>query len=255
MAKVEIEDRDAVRILRINRPEVHNAVDGETAELIEAAIEAFASDDGSRVLIVTGEGDRAFCAGADLRDLTGIGMRAGKDRSSPMGFARLDPGKPTLAAVNGYCFAGGVELAAWCDVRVADERAEFGILNRRWGIPLIDGGTQRLPRIMGLGNALYLIEAGVRIGAARALELGLVQEVVAAGSSVVRALELAEAIASYPQVGLRGDRQAALAGLNLDLAEGLEREAEIGDIALTDPELPEAIARFAGPDRPEPPRG
>ncbi len=255
MAKVEVEDRGAVRVLRINRAEVHNAVDGETAGQIEAAIDAFGADDAARVMVVTGAGDKAFCAGADLTDLTGIGMRAGKDRSSPMGFARLDPGKPTLAAVNGYCFAGGVELAAWCDFRIADERAEFGVLNRRWGIPLIDGGTQRLPRIMGLGNALYLIAAGVRIGAARALELGLVQEVVPAGTSVERALVLAEAIASYPQVGLRGDRAAALAGFNLDLAEGLNREAEIGDIALTDPELPEAIARFAGPNRPESPRG
>src|SRR5688500_15960731 len=151
MANIETEDRGPVRVLRVNRPDVHNCVDAETAGLIEAEIDRFGTDDAARVLVVTGAGDRAFCTGADLKAVQGIATRPGRERSSPLGFARLDPGKPTIAAVNGYCFAGGFELAAWCDMRIAAENAEFGVLNRRWGIPLIDGGTQRLPRIMGLG--------------------------------------------------------------------------------------------------------
>jgi enoyl-CoA hydratase len=255
MAKVEVEDQGAVRILRVNRPEVHNCIDAETAALMESAIEAYAASDAMRVLVVTGAGDRAFCTGADLKDVQAIAMRPGRERSSPLGFGRLDPGKPTIAAVNGYCFAGGLELAAWCDVRIAASNAEFGVLNRRWGIPLIDGGTQRLPRIMGLGNALYLIETGVRVGAERAQQLGFVQEVVDEGGALERALELAEAMVAYPAVSVRGDRAAALGGLSMDLAAGLEHEAEIGDVSLTDPDLPDALGRFMGPDRPESPRG
>ncbi|MCA1726203.1 MAG: enoyl-CoA hydratase/isomerase family protein [Actinobacteria bacterium] len=239
MAKIETEDRDGVRVLRVNRPEVHNCIDAETATQLEAAIESFGADDGARVLVLTGAGDRAFCTGADLKAVQDIAIRPGRERSSPLGFARLDPGKPTIAAVNGYCFAGGLELAAWCDIRIA----------------LIDGGTQRLPRIMGLGNALYLIEAGVRIGAERALQLGLVQEVVAEGRALDRALELARAIAAYPQVSVRGDRQAALATFGMGLAGGLEEEAEIGAVSLTDPDLPGALGTFVTAERPEAPRG
>ena len=255
MAKVETENRGVVRIVRLNRPEVHNCIDAEAAALLESAIEAFADEASARVLVVTGAGDASFCTGADLKAVQDIAMRPGRERSSPLGFARLDPGKPTIAAVNGYCFAGGLELAAWCDVRIAAANAEFGVLNRRWGIPLIDGGTQRLPRIMGQGNALYLIETGVRIGADRARELGLVQEVVGQGEALARALELAESIAGYPPVSVVGDRAAALEGLGMPLHEGLDREAEIGDLSLTDPDLPGALGTFSTPDRPEAPRG
>jgi enoyl-CoA hydratase/carnithine racemase len=255
MAKVETEDRGAVRIVRLNRPEVHNCIDAEAAGLLEAAIEAFADDASVRALVVTGAGDAAFCTGADLKDVQDIALRPGRERSSPLGFARLDPGKPTIAAVNGYCFAGGLELAAWCDVRVAAANAEFGVLNRRWGVPLIDGGTQRLPRIMGQGNALYLIETGVRIGAERAQQLGLVQEVVAEGGALERALELAGSIVEYPPVSVVGDRAAALEGLGMSLSDGLDREAEIGDLSLTDPALPGALGTFSTPQRPEAPRG
>ena len=133
------------------------------------------------------------------------------ERAGPMGFAHLDPGKPTIAAVNGYCFAGGMELACWCDFRIASANAEFGALNRRWGVPFIDGGTQRFPRIMGQGNALWMIETGVRIDAQRALAIGLVQEVVPEGQALDRALELADRIAGYPQASIRTDRAATLA--------------------------------------------
>ena len=135
--------------LRLNRPEAANAVNLETVHELTAAIEAFAADEGARVLVVTGAGDRSFCGGGDLADMLEFTRHADADRAGPLGFARLDPGKPTIAAVNGHCFGGGLELALWCDFRIAARNASFGALNRPWGLPLIDGGTQRLPRIVG----------------------------------------------------------------------------------------------------------
>ena len=170
--KVLVENRGAVRILRINRPEVRNCVDGETAVGLGDGIEAFALDPSARVLVVTGSGGVSFCAGADLKDPASLFQHRHLDSAGPMGFARLDPGKPTIAAINGFCFAGGFELAAWCDFRIAASNAEFGCLSRRWGVPYLDGGTQRFARIMGVGNALYLLETGARIDAQRAMALG-----------------------------------------------------------------------------------
>src|SRR5262245_40534321 len=170
--KVTTEDRGAVRILRINRPDQRNCVDGETAVGLGRAIEAFAADERARVLVVTGAGDLAFCAGADLKNSATLMGHEFIDKAGPMGFARLDPGKPTIAAVNGFCFAGGFELAAWCDFRIGAANAEFGCLSRRWGVPYTDGGTQRFARIMGTGNALYLLLSGARIDARRPYELG-----------------------------------------------------------------------------------
>lgn len=224
--KVKLEDRGAVRVLSINRPEKRNCVDGETAVGIGQAIEAFASDATARVLVVTGAGDLAFCAGADLRSSFTLFQHEYVDKAGPMGFARLDPGKPTIAAINGYCFAGGGELAAWCDIRIGAANAEFGCLSRRWGVPYADGGTQRLPRILGTGNALYMLMTGARFDARRAYEMGFLQEVVPPGQALARALEVAEAIAGYPNFsGLCADRRAALQGLPLDLDEGLLLEA------------------------------
>lgn len=254
MAKVEVRDEGPVRILTLNRPEVHNCVDGETATLLAEAIQAFASDGRARVLVVTGAGDRAFCSGADLKNARTLVEHPYVERTGPMGFARLDPGKPTIAAVNGYCFAGGMELAAWCDFRIAAANAEFGALNRRWGVPFTDGGTQRFPRIVGQGNGLWLIESGVRIDAARALAIGLVQEVVAAGSALARALEIATRIAGYPQASVRADRAAALATWGLALSDGLRLEAELCLPTAGDPEMEAGLERFASGDRPEAPR-
>ena len=173
-----------------------------------------------------------------------------------MGFSRLtDVDKPTIAAVNGYCLAGGLELACWCDFRIADETSQFGILNRCWGVPLLDGGTQRLPRIVGLGNALYLMEAGVMMNARQAQRMGLVQEVVPQGRAVERALELARAISGYPQLSLRNDRRAAIDGLTLPLPEGLQLERRLHEGSLTDPAMAEGLRRYAAGDRPPPPRG
>src|SRR6476661_2308451 len=167
MTNLLVADRGPVRVVTLDRPEVHNAVDAETARELEAAILAFAEDPGLSVMVLTGAGGKSFCAGADLKAAAGLLGREGWERSGPMGFARLDPGKPTIAAIEGHCLAGGLELACWCDFRVAGETAELGALNRRWGVPFIDGGTQRFRAIAGLGTALYLIETGEKISARR----------------------------------------------------------------------------------------
>jgi enoyl-CoA hydratase len=252
--KVLVETHDAVTVLTLNRPEVHNAVDGETAEAIGDAVQAFARDDAARVLVVTGAGPLSFCSGADLEHPDTLMTHRYTNDVGPMGFAAFDPAKPTIAAVNGYCFAGGMELAAWCDFRIAAANAEFGVLNRRWGVPLVDGGTQRLPRIVGIANALYLIETGVRMKAQRALAMGLVQEVVPAGEALNRALELASRIAAYPQASIRADRAAAIGTYGAALLDGLRIEAEGGRATLTDPEMAAGLQRFASGDRPEAPR-
>ena len=253
--KVTTEDRGAVRILRINRPEQRNAVDGETAVGLGRAIEAFGADDSVRVLVVTGQGDLSFCAGADLKNAASLLEHEYLDKAGPMGFARLDPGKPTIAAINGYCFAGGFELAAWCDIRIGATNAEFGCLSRRWGVSYTDGGTQRFARIMGTGNALYLLMTGARIDAARAHQMGFLQEVVPVGEALVRALTLAEQIAAYPNFpGIQADRRALLDGLSLDLDDALLLEAKVVRAALFSDEMVAGLERFAAGARDESPR-
>jgi enoyl-CoA hydratase len=177
------------------------------------------------------------------------------DKAGPMGFARLDPGKPTIAAINGYCFAGGGELAAWCDIRIGAANAEFGCLSRRWGVPYADGGTQRFARIMGTGNALYMLMTGVRFDARRACELGFLQEVVPRGEALPRALELAEVIAAYPNfAGICADRRAVLHGLSLDLDEALLLEARLVRPTCFADELIAGLERFATGARDASPR-
>lgn len=254
MAKVEVERRGAVTVVTLNRPEVHNCVDPETAVALAEAIDAFAADAAQHVLVLTGAGEVSFCSGADLKNIDGLLSHPHTERAGPMGFAHLDPDKPTIAAVGGYCFAGGMELACWCDFRIAAENASFGALNRRWGVPFIDGGTQRFPRIMGQGNALWMLETGIRIDAATALRIGLVQEVVPAGEALPRALELAERMAAYPQASLRVDRAAALATFGLDLDDGLFLETGRCRPTTTEAEMADGLARFASGPRPEPPR-
>ena len=153
--KVTTESIGSAFIITINRPEVRNCVDGETAGLLFEAIEIFRRGDTRDVLILTGKGDISFCSGADLKSVESLRTRPGEETSGPMGISYItDLNKPTIAAVNGYCLAGGLELACWCDFRIASKNASFGVVNRRWGVPLIDGGTQRLPKIVGMGNAL-----------------------------------------------------------------------------------------------------
>jgi enoyl-CoA hydratase len=231
--------------LTLDRPEAANAVSVEMALQIADAIDSFAANDSARVLIVTGTGERSFCAGGDVAQLLEMTGHAQADRAGPLGFARLDPGKPTIAAVNGYCFGGGMELALWCDFRIAAENAEFGALNRQWGVTLIDGGTQRLPRIVGYGNAMWMISTGYRIGAERAFQIGLVQEVVPAGQALARAREIAGHIARQPQPALLADRHAVMMSLDLPLQEGMEAEAEAGRPVMSDPDVVKRLTDYA----------
>lgn len=251
--KVLTERHGRTFVVTINRPEVRNCVDGETAGLLFDAVEEFRRDDELDVLILTGAGGVAFCSGADLKNVGTLTARPGSRESGPMGISRVtDLPKPAIAAIEGYCAAGGLELALWCDFRIAGRGAQFGVLNRRWGVPLIDGGTQRLPRIVGLGNALYMIVTGALIDTAHALRMGLVQEVVPDGRALERALEIARTLSGYPQLAMRNDRRATIEGVTLPLAEGLALEDEVHRTSVADPQMTEWLARFARGERPQP---
>jgi len=237
MSKILYEKRNHEVIITINRPEVMNVIDVEAAELLEESWLRFRDDDDAYVAILVGAGDKAFCAGADLKAL--VPSREGRmsrhqlrrfvyNGHGYMGYTRgTDIFKPKIAAVNGYCFAGGLELACFCDFRIASENAEFGILNRRWNVGLVDGGTQRLPRIVGLGRALELIITGRRIDAGEAYRIGLVNEVVPKEKLMDRVVEIAELICSYPQGSIRTDIQAVLLGLGRPLEDGLRMECAL----------------------------
>src|SRR4051812_20816570 len=243
MPEVRYERTGAAAVLTIDRPERRNAVDGPTAEKLAEGYRAFEADDEARVLILTGGGDVAFCAGADLKAIDTLSTRI-PDRAGPLGFTRLTPSKPTLAAISGWCLAGGLELALWCDLRIAAEGSKLGFPERRWGVPLIDGGTQRLPRIVGMGRGLDLILTGRIVETDEALAMGLVTEVVAPGTHLERALEIAEGLAAFPQQTMLADRRAAIEGFGLPLDAGLALEAQSGLETLLVAQ--QGAARFAG---------
>jgi enoyl-CoA hydratase len=222
---VTYERRGSAALVTIDRPERRNAIDGPTAGALLGAFETFCADDGARVLVLTGSGEEAFCSGADLKAIDTLDPAA---PGGPLGFTRLASPKPTIAAVSGWCLAGGFELALWCDLRIATHDATFGCAERRWGVPLLDGGTQRLARIAGQGRALDLVLTGRMVPAAEAHAMGIVTELVAPGAHVERALELAEALAAFPQETMLSDRRALLEGLGLPLDQGLELEARLG---------------------------
>ena len=252
-AKVLTERRGTTFVVTINRPDVRNCVDGETAQLLNDAADVFRDDDTLSVMILTGAGYLSFCSGADLKAIETLSTRPNARQSGPMGVSRItNLGKPVIGAINGYCIAGGLELACWCDFRIASQNAQFGVLNRRWGVPLVDGSTQRLPRIVGVGNALYLIETGALIGADHALRIGLVQEVVPGNQMLDRAFVVAEAMGRYPQRAMRRDRQAVLEGLTLPIDDGLANEARIHHDTAADPEMADWLRRYAAGDRPQP---
>ena len=241
--EVRYERVGAAAVLTIDREHRRNAVDAATAEGLREGLDAFEADGDARVLVLTGAGDIAFCAGADLKAIESFGERL-EDPAGPLGFTRLTPTKPTIAAIGGWCLAGGLELALWCDLRIAAEGSTLGFPERRWGVPLIDGGTQRLPRIVGLGRALDMILTGRFVGAEEALAMGLLTEVVPAGQHLARALEIAEGLAQFPQVTMLADRRAAVEGLGLTLADGLSLEAQAGPEVFADAVA--RAARFAG---------
>jgi enoyl-CoA hydratase len=239
---IRYERRGAAALVTIDRQTRRNAVDGLTAVALHEAYTRFEADEQARVLVLTGAGGVAFCAGADLKapeTFAGRLMAA----EGPMGFTRLTPSKPTIAAISGFCLAGGLELALWCDLRIATEGSTLGYPERRWGVPLIDGGTQRLPRVVGLGRALDLILTGRMVGTEEALSMGLITEVVPPGAHLERALGLAEGLASFPQRTMLADRRAAIEGLGMTLAEGLALEAKAGPEVFEDGAR--GAARFA----------
>ncbi|MDX6697061.1 MAG: enoyl-CoA hydratase [Solirubrobacteraceae bacterium] len=241
--EVRYERTGAAAVLTIDRPERRNAVDGKTAEELKAGYARFEADDDARALVITGGGDVAFCAGADLKAIDTLAPRLA-DPDGPLGFTRLTASKPTIAAISGWCLAGGLELALWCDLRIAAEGSKLGFPERRWGVPLIDGGTQRLPRIVGLGRGLDLILSGRIVETEEALAMGLVTEVVDPGEHLSRALEWAQALAGFPQETMLADRRAAIEGLGLPLAAGLAIEAQSGLATLQVAQA--GAARFAG---------
>ena len=230
-----------IRVVRIGRPEKRNAINSETAERLLGEFLAFEAADDEKVAILTGD-EQAFCAGADLRDLPRLRP------TGPLGPTRLQLSKPVIAAVEGWCVAGGLELALWCDLRVAGASARLGCLERRWGVPLIDGGTQRLPRIVGLGRALELILTGREVDADEALAIGLVNRVVPDGTALDAAVELAERIAAFPWACVVSDRRAVYEGLGQPLDAGLAIEDRLGQEVIFAADFAEGVARFT--DRP-----
>jgi enoyl-CoA hydratase len=224
---VRYERMGPVAVLTIDRPARRNAIDGPTAERLEAGLQSFEDDPDALVLVLNGAGGHAFSAGADL---TALQTYAGRENlpGGPLGFTRLTASKPTIAAIDGWCVAGGLELALWCDLRICTTASRFGFLERRWGVPLIDGGTQRLPRIVGLGRALDLILTGRVVDADEAERIGLVTQVVAPGQHLVRAMELGQTLAAFPQPALLADRRSAIEGIGRTFDDGMRLEARYG---------------------------
>jgi enoyl-CoA hydratase len=228
----------------LDRPEVRNAVDRPTADALTAAFQAFEADESASVAVLWGRGG-TFCAGADLRAVSeGRANRLTPEGDGPMGPSRLALTKPVIAAVSGHAVAGGLELALWCDLRVAEQDAIFGVFCRRFGVPLIDGGTVRLPRLIGLSRALDLILTGRPVTADEALGMGLVNRVVAPGTARVAAEEMARTIAAFPQRCMRADRQSALQQHAFDEREAMQREFAGGLDALAVEGI-EGARRFA----------
>jgi len=241
--EVTYERVGAAAVATIDRQERRNAVDGPTADLLTEAYRRFEADDDARVMVLTGAGGVSFCAGADLKAIETFAPRL-ELPDGPLGFTRLTPTKPTIAAIGGWCLAGGLELALWCDLRIAAEGSRLGFTERRFGVPLIDGGTQRLPRIVGLGRALDLNLTGRILEGEEALAMGLLTEVVPEGEHLRRALEIAEALARFPQDTMLADRRAAIEGIGLPFSEGMRLEAKSGP--LTFGTAAQGAARFAG---------
>src|SRR6516225_3930584 len=241
---VRTERSGRVTTVILDRPGVRNAVDGPTAAALAGAFRDFDADDGTDVAVLWGAGG-TFCAGADLKAVGGPdGNRASPDGDGPMGPTRLRPGKPVIAAISGYAVAGGLELATWCDLRVAEEDAVLGVFCRRFGVPLIDGGTVRLPRLIGLGRALDLILTGRAVHAAEALAIGLVDRVVPPGQARAVAEDLACEVAAMPQACLRSDRAAALEGISLPAGEAMANEFLHGLGVLSAPGFAAGVQRF-----------
>jgi enoyl-CoA hydratase len=242
---IRFERADPVATIVIDRPEARNAVNGPAARALADAFREFESDDDLRVAVLWGAGG-VFCAGADLKARgTDLGLRLSPDGDGPMGPSRMAFTKPTIAAVEGYAVAGGLELALMCDLRVAAEGAVFGVFCRRWGVPLLDGGTVRLPRLIGLSRALDMILTGRAVDAHEALAFGLANRVVPAGRAREEAEALARTIAAFPPRCVRSDRRSAWEGLGLPLPAALANEFALGKATADSGESQEGARRFA----------
>lgn len=245
---VLLDRRPPLLVITINRPAQRNAVDGPTALALADAFRAFDADDALSVAILTGAGGH-FCAGADLKAVSGADPERRHhltpEGDGPMGPSRLQLSKPVIAAVSGYAVAGGIELALWCDMRVADETAVFGVFCRRFGVPLIDGGTVRLPRLIGMSRAMDLILTGRPVSAEEAFQMGLANRVVAAGEALAEAEKLALQIAGFPQACLRNDRRSAYAQWDMHEQAAMANEFQEGMKTLMSGETLAGAARFA----------
>jgi enoyl-CoA hydratase len=242
---IRLERNGAVATIINDRPEARNAVDGPAARALAEAFREFERDEALRVAVLWGAGG-VFCAGADLKARgTERGLRLAPDGDGPMGPSRLALTKPTLAAVEGYAVAGGLELALMCDLRVASESAVFGVFCRRWGVPLIDGGTVRLPRLIGLSRALDMILTGRPVDAREALAFGLANRVVPVGTAREEAEALARTIADFPPNCVRSDRRSAWDGMALPLPEALAHEFALGKATHDTGESSDGARRFA----------
>jgi enoyl-CoA hydratase len=236
-----------VLVVTIDRPQARNAVDGPTAALLAEAFRAFDADDSLAVAVLTGAGG-TFCAGADLKGIgEGRGNKVDRDMAldGPMGPSRMALSKPVVAAVEGFAVAGGLELAVWCDLRVAATDATFGVYCRRWGVPLVDGGTVRLPRLVGHSHAMDLILTGRGVSGEEALRMGLANRLVEPGTALEEAVALAAHIAAFPQVCMRNDRRSAIAQWDLGPGEAMAFETEVGIDTLHAGEALDGAARFA----------
>ena len=239
---IRTERNGPVTTVIIDRRAAKNAVDRDTADALAAAFRAFDADTNAKVAVFAGD-NGTFCAGADLKAMAaGTPNRVAPDGDGPMGPSRMLLGKPVIAAISGHAVAGGLELALWCDMRIADEDAILGVFCRRFGVPLIDGGTVRLPRLIGLSRALDLILTGRAVTAQEALSFGLVNRVVPTGTSLAAAQQLAAELAALPQGALRADRTSAYLQHDLDLPAALLQETQLGATALA--EAMQGAARF-----------
>jgi enoyl-CoA hydratase len=245
MSTVNFETEGSLAIVTLNRPDVRNAVDRPTAEALAEAFRRFEREDGLAVAILTGAGG-CFCAGADLKAVsTGTGNRLSPDGDGPLGCTRMLLGKPVIAAVEGYAVAGGLELALWCDLRVAARDAVFGVFCRRWGVPLVDGGTIRLPRLIGMSHAMDMILTGRGVSGEEAFRMGLANRVVEPGATLAAAKELAAHLAAFPQRCLRSDRLSAYQAWTLPLDMALHNEFGHGIATVQSGETRAGAARFA----------
>jgi enoyl-CoA hydratase len=242
---IRYEVQSEIVVVTIDRPKVRNAVDRETATALADAFRRFDADSSLSVAVLTGAGG-SFCAGADLKAVsTDAGNRVDIAGDGPMGPTRMFLTKPVIAAVEGYAVAGGLELALWCDLRVAARDATFGVYCRRWGVPLVDGGTIRLPRIVGHGVAMDLILTGRAVDAEEALRIGLVSRVVPPGCALEEAVALAERIATFPQRCARSDRRSAYEQWDLAIDAALANETRLGREVIQSGETRAGAARFA----------